>query len=110
MVEQQQSASFETEGIPSLYANVASITMSFHDMRIYLAEAMPTEVEITTEVKGDLKLRQARVTPRLCLIINPEFARNLRDAISISIGKYEELFGQLRPNPTLAEVPPHQAD
>ncbi|MGH9682223.1 MAG: DUF3467 domain-containing protein [Candidatus Acidiferrales bacterium] len=94
--EKKSGNPIRTEGIPSLYANVASLTMGFHDVRIYFAEASPKEV--TTEAT-EVRAVESFVVPRLCVVTNPEFARNLRDALIDSIKKYETQFGQLRPNP-----------
>ncbi|MGH7750641.1 MAG: DUF3467 domain-containing protein, partial [Candidatus Dormibacteria bacterium] len=87
-----------TEGVPVLYANVASCTVSFNDMRVYFAEAMPKEV-VTQKKDNTIKLSEALVAPRLCVVCAPEFARSLRDALSNSISQYEQLFGPLRALP-----------
>lgn len=98
--EKKPGNPISTEGIPSVYANVASLTMSFHDVRIYFAEASPKEVitQPTTELQP--KTPEGNVTARLCIITNPEFARNLRDALVDGIKRYEAQFGQLRANPS----------
>lgn len=103
---QKQTAAFSTQGVINIYANVASVTLSFHDMRIYLAEVKPTEVEIKTIPDKEMKLGQATVSPLACVIINPEFARSLKDALTMAIEKYEGLFGPLRSEPVQQQLSP----
>src|SRR5258706_16026696 len=93
--EKRPGNPISTEGIPSVYSNAASLTMSFHDIRIYFAEASPKEV-ITQPMPSDAQPKPTEVNTaaRLCIITNPEFARNLRDALIDGIKKYEAQFGQ----------------
>jgi hypothetical protein len=88
-----------TEGIPSVYANVASISMSLHDLRIYFAEVSPKEVVTQPLPDAQAKSVEGNIVPRLCIITAPEFARSLRDALIDGIKRYENQFGQLRANP-----------
>jgi Protein of unknown function (DUF3467) len=101
----ETGTSVATQGLTTIYANIAGVTISFHDMRIYLAEALPAKVDFGVTLPA-LKPQQALVNPIACVIVNPEFARSLRDALTLSIEKYEGLFGPLRPNPAQPQIPP----
>jgi hypothetical protein len=92
--------SVPTQGVPTFYANTAGITVSLHDMRLYLAEGTPVKVDFGANQNAEMKAQQVLFSLVACVIINPEFARNLRDTLDIAIQKYEKLFGPLRPNPT----------
>lgn len=98
-----QTPMMQTEGIPSLYANLASVSISFNDLRVYLGEIAPKEVKTSsgTGDKAELKaeLRPGVVSPRICIVCSPEFARSLRDALDNSLTQYEHFFGPLRPTP-----------
>lgn len=88
----------DTAGVPTLYVNQANVTLSFHDLRVYLSEVSPKSIE-TSQPKDTFTSRQPSISPKLCLVLNPEFARGLHEAIATSLAKYEALFGPLRPNP-----------
>jgi Protein of unknown function (DUF3467) len=98
-----EETSAQTQGVQATYANVAGITISFHDVRIYLGEVAPSSVDF-----GVTQLKNPPPTFNVvgCVVASPEFARNLRDALTTSIEKYESVFGPLRPNPTNPPNPP----
>jgi hypothetical protein len=96
--DKELALKIQTEGVPVYYSNVASVSVSFNDVRIYLGDLSPKEVTVK-KVEQKPELKEGAVSPKLCLVCTPEFARNLRDAISISITQYEQFFGPLRPNP-----------
>lgn len=112
--EKKQGNPIPTEGIPTIYCNIASLSAGFHEVRIYFAESSPKEV--ATEPIIPRIITEAMITPRVCVVLTPEFARNVRDALTEAITKYETQFGQLRPNPprpvqepaTAAPVKPKQ--
>ena len=93
-----QVSMVKTEGIPTMYVNLASLSMSYNDLRVYLMEASPKEVNVVSVGKGT-KATEANVQPKLCLVLTPEFARALRDSLSSTIASYESAFGQLRNAP-----------
>ena len=90
--------SFSTKDVPVLYVNIASPTISFNDIRIYLGEVGPKEVAVvppTTATRNE-----PAVEPRLCLVLSPEFAKALGQAVLQAVEKYEGIFGPLRVAPT----------
>jgi hypothetical protein len=89
---------FKTEGVPTLYSNHASPSLSFNDIRIYFNELAPKELAAmqTTSAKSS----EAVITPRLCVVVSPEFARALAQSLEVAVAKYESVFGPLRIAPT----------
>jgi hypothetical protein len=89
-----------TEGFPIAYANLASLTANFNDLRIYFADAQPktvvTMLGLTQPVIAD-----ANIAPRICIVMAPEFAKSLLDALAGTIAAYEKQFGPLRPAPQM---------
>src|SRR5580704_13215714 len=79
----------QTEGVPSLYSNLASLTVSFNDVRIYLCEVSPPEISVQPG-STQKSTRLPQVTPRLCVVLTPEFAKSLSDALTTTIAQYEE--------------------
>ena len=102
--KESTSISISTKEIPVVYANHASISMSFHDMRIFFAEALPQTVEVADIASATLKKREALYRPVVSLVLTPEFARNLMKSLTDSINKYEQAFGPLRPEPTAETI------
>jgi hypothetical protein len=88
----------QTAGIPTLYANLASLSMSNNDVRIYLMEVSPKEVNVVPSATGP-RATEATVQPKLCVVVTPEFAKALRDSLTSTITNYEQSFGQLRTAP-----------
>jgi hypothetical protein len=105
MVDSQQTdnAAIETKGVPVVYCNQASLSMSFHDLRIYLAEAIPESLEVSG-ASGPLKQRQTVYKPSVSLVMTPEFAKTFATAIQNAIEKYVETFGALRVEPSQEQV------
>lgn len=101
--EHKPGKHIDTSDVASVYCNGASITMSLHDVRIYFAEMSPKEISFDPK-KDRPKSTETIASSKVCIIISPEFARNLKDILSSTIIKYESQFGQLRANP----VPPIQ--
>jgi Protein of unknown function (DUF3467) len=99
--ENKQLGPMDTAGIPSIYCNVASVTVSFGELRLYLGEAGPKQVALELSTP---KATETVVTPRVCIVLSPEFSRSLRDALSRTIEIYEKKFGQLRPEPTPEQI------
>jgi hypothetical protein len=90
-----------TEAIPNIYANVASVASAYHEVRIYFCEAHPKEIATQAIPGAPLTTTgEATVAPRVCLVLSPGFARNLRDSLNITLETYQEKHGPLRPNPT----------
>src|SRR5262249_7888547 len=92
---------FSTEDVPTLYVNHASPSISFSDIRVYLGEVSPKELA-AVQSTGPTKA-EPRVTPRLCVVVAPEFAKALADSILVAVQKYETLFAPLRKQPTQDE-------
>ena len=87
---------FETHNVPTVYANHGIVTLSFNDIRVYLSEVAPAAV--STE-KQNVTTSEALLSPKLSLLMNPEFARDLAAALQRSVQIYEGKFGALRPKP-----------
>jgi hypothetical protein len=87
-----------TEGFPNVYANIATLTANFTDIRIYFADAHPKLVA-TAPAPMQPTLSEATIAPRICLVLTPEFAKSLVDALSGTISMYEKQFGPLRQAP-----------
>jgi hypothetical protein len=88
----------ETQGIPSLYANHANVTISFHDIRVYFSEVTPKVVD-TRPTPG--MPSEPLVNPRASFVFTPEFAKLLGDSLLAAVAQYVERFGTLRPNPVM---------
>lgn len=87
---------FDTHDIPTIYVNQAQLTMSYHELRIYLSETGPKQI-----ILGKSKMpTEAKITPKLSLVMTPEFGKALLDALNNTVGQYEAQFGQLRKKPT----------
>jgi hypothetical protein len=96
--EQKKGKRFDAENVTSVYCNAAGVTMSLHDIKIFLAEISPKEVSLE-KIQEKPKETESVAFPKICIVVSPEFARSLRDVLSSTIGKYESQFGQLRANP-----------
>ena len=84
---------FETKGVPTLYSNHASPSISFNDIRIYFAEVFPKELSVGTSPAATRI--EPTVEPRLCVVVTPEFAKSLVEALSKAVEKYEAIFGPM---------------
>jgi hypothetical protein len=100
MDEKKVGEVLATEGFPSLYTNHAAVSMSPVDIRVFFSEVSPKELNINPQEM--MKAAEAIVTPRICLVMTPEFAKTVLESLSTSISQYETKFGPLRP----AFVPP----
>ncbi len=93
-----------TEGFPTVYTNLASLTANLNDLRIYFADVQAKTV--ATIGPGDPSIiSEPSIAPRICVVLTPEFAKSLLDALSGTIALYEKQFGPLRQPPQ----PPTQA-
>ncbi len=102
MTEQKkiQPGSIETHDIPTIYVNHAQLTMSYHELRIYLSEASPKKITL-----GNAKIpTETSIIPKASILMTPEFGKALLDAIKSSVDQYETQFGQIRKKPN--ERPP----
>jgi hypothetical protein len=102
--EKTTDVSYDTEGVPTLYCNIANVTLSFTDLRLYLAEASTKTIVINPNAAGAMLKSEPLVSPKLSVAMSPEFAKSVADAILTAVAKYEEVFGKLRPSKTLAQV------
>ncbi|HVS87695.1 MAG TPA: DUF3467 domain-containing protein [Candidatus Acidoferrum sp.] len=93
---------FQTKDVPTLYCNHASPSISFNDLRIYFAEVAPKELAAVQSTTA--KRAEPTVTPRICVVVSPEFAKALAQSILTAVDKYENLFGPLRPSPTQEQM------
>ncbi len=89
-----------TEGFPVVYANLASLTAGYNDLRIYFADAQPKSV-VTLATPPQVTPGDANIAPRICMVMTPEFAKSLRDALSTTLSAYETQFGPVRPAPQI---------
>jgi hypothetical protein len=93
-----------TAGFPVVYSNLASVAANFNDLRIYFAEVQPKTVvtvampELTATAVSPA---DANISPRICMVLTPEFAKSLLDALSSTLSLYEKQFGPLRPVPQM---------
>lgn len=90
-----------TEGFQVAYANLASLTVNYNDLRIYFADAQAKVVAAMVAPGTHLPIPEPQITPRICMVLTPEFAKSLLDALASSIAVYEKQFGPLRPAPQI---------
>jgi uncharacterized protein DUF3467 len=95
MEDKNKAGVVSTEGYPSLYSNHASVSMSAIDIRIFLSEVAPKEMNL--EPQDSMRSAEPLVQPRVCLVMSPEFARTIMDSLATLIPQYEARFGPLRP-------------
>ena len=93
---------FDTKEVPTLYSNHASPSISFNDIRIYFGEIFPKY--LNAETLPAVTRIEPTIVPRLCVVVTPEFAKSLVDALSKAVEKYEEVFGPTRPQPSQEHV------
>lgn len=89
-----------TDGFPIVYANLASLTANYNDLRIYFADAQAKTIA-TLGATTQTTVSEANIAPRICMVMTPEFAKSLLDALSGTIAVYEKQFGPLRPAPQM---------
>lgn len=89
-----------TDGFPIVYANLASLTANYNDLRIYFADAQAKTIA-TVGATTQAAVSEANIAPRICMVMTPEFAKSLLDALSGTIAMYEKQFGPLRPAPQM---------
>lgn len=94
--------SFQTREIPTVYVNHASPSLGFNDIRIYFGDIFPKELGLAVAEKPVHV--EPTFEPRICVIVNPEFAKSLVESLSKAIQKYEEVFGPMKPQPSQASV------
>jgi hypothetical protein len=90
---------FETKEVATVYCNQASFSLSYNDIRAYIVEISPSEV-VVNPTKDELIHAAPKIDPKFSLLMSPEFARTFANALLNTIGKYESIFGKLRPEPT----------
>jgi Protein of unknown function (DUF3467) len=84
----------EAPDLPLVYTNSARVSSSFFDFRIIFSESRQTgPSEVTT-------------TAHVAVIMSPEHAKALADALNTTIEQYEAQFGKLRPLPTPPSATP----
>ena len=93
--------SFETKTVPIVYVNHATPSISFNEIRIYLGDVFPRELGLAVGLTEKAARIEAAFEPRVCVVVNPEFAKALVDALSRAVSKYEDLFGPMKVQPTL---------
>ena len=87
-----------TEGFPVLYANLASLTANYNDIRVYFADIQAKTVATVGATSTPIATEPS-IAPRICMVMTPEFAKSLVDALSGTLALYEKQFGPLRPAP-----------
>lgn len=97
MDEKKITGVLGTEGFASVYSNHVSASMSAVDIRLFMSEVSPKELNL--EHQDNLKAAEPLVNPRVCLVMTPEFAKILLDTLSTLVPQYQDRFGKLRPNP-----------
>jgi len=97
-----------TEGFPIAYANLASLTANYNDLRIYFADAQAKTVATfgAPMGAGAQAISETNIAPRICMVMTPEFAKSLLDALASTIALYEKQFGPLRPAPQMPTPKP----
>ena len=84
----------EDAELPVVYTNTARVWSSFFDFRIVFSEARQTgPAEVTT-------------TAHVAVVMSPEHAKALAEALNKTIEQYEAQFGKLRPVPMPASATP----
>jgi hypothetical protein len=81
------------EGIREIYTNLIQITWTMFDIRLRLAQVIPTsmKVEDSAEIKGFAALEKAGVT-----MAWPE-AKLLRNMLTDAVERYEKANGEIKP-------------
>jgi hypothetical protein len=106
--EQQLKVSYETDDVPTLYCNNVNVTVSFSDLRLYLAEVAPKTIFVNAEAgetTGALNTKsEALVSPKLSVVFNPEFAKSVGQTLLTAVAKYEAIFGSLRTPKSVAQI------
>jgi hypothetical protein len=77
--------------VPSLYVNSAQFAVGALEIRIYLSETTPNR-DTASGGPGEGVI----VTEKLCLVLPPEFAKNIGDNLVKTMELYEKNFGKLR--------------
>ncbi len=92
-----------TQGFPVVYANLASVAVNYNDVRVYFAEIQPkTIITVPTPAPAPTPSGESNIiTPRICMVMTPEFAKSLYTALSTTLSLYEKQFGPLRPMPQI---------
>jgi uncharacterized protein DUF3467 len=104
-MDEDSKVSYDTANVPTVYCNIANVTVSFNDLRLYLAEMGPSAIAVNPDATiPSLDKSKASVSPKLSIVMNPEFAKSVADAILGAVAKYEEIFGPLRTPKTLEQV------
>ena len=102
------AASYSTEGVETLYCNIANVSISFSDLRLYLGEVTPKKIVVNPDAGGVNALTntkiEALVSPKLSVVFTPEFAKSVAKAILTAVVRYETIFGPLRENKTQEQI------
>jgi uncharacterized protein DUF3467 len=78
----------ESADTPVIYTNTARVTSSFYDVQIVFSEVRQTgPSEVTTRA-------------HVAVVMSPEHAKALAEALNTTIEQYEAQFGKLRSVPT----------
>src|SRR5580698_1334704 len=93
---------FETKGVPTVYCNHVSPSISFNDIRIYLAEVTPKQLDAL--ISDRATATEPMIEPRLCVVVAPEFAKAFSEVLMKAVTKYESIFGPLRHAPSQEQV------
>lgn len=104
-MDEKPNTDLDTREIQAIYCNHASVSLSFNDLRIFLSEIIPQTVSVGPQ-QGDFPftIRQPYVRPHISVVITPEFARTLSNALNEGVSKYEKAFGPLRAEPSQEHV------
>ncbi|HET6143840.1 MAG TPA: DUF3467 domain-containing protein [Candidatus Acidoferrales bacterium] len=101
---EEPKITIQTKGIPSVFCNHAVTSISFGDIRVYLSEISPKEI-IANPVGSEMTLKEPNIETKYCLVLTPEFAKSMANALNSAVGTYESVFGTLRPEPTIDQIP-----
>jgi uncharacterized protein DUF3467 len=82
----------KSENVPILYFNYTRTAASFFDVRLFFGQGSVTP-------KGEQTFEE-----QLCVVCTPEFAKTLRDNLTLAVEKYEQTFGTVRATPSAAQV------
>lgn len=90
-------SSTQPEGIPLLYINAVQIGVSWSDFRLFLGE----QIGMPGLSRGEegVQVPAPSFTPRVCITVSAEFARQLAQVLTHAADDYAEAFGKIREKP-----------
>jgi hypothetical protein len=92
--------------IPTIYSNTVRLATSVFDFRLYFGEIIPQQLTDALAA-GEQSQLVGRIADRLCVVIPPETAKAMIQALTKSVADFET---KARPilNPNQGMIPPLQ--